>query len=112
MKQKLSFFLLSVVLSEIISSPTFAAAVSATPSANQHAMNLTYWFLILINAVFFTGIFVAMAYYIFKNRKGGLDMIWSMLPAMILLVLVSFGWSSFRDQHLNEGVFYAFKISR
>lgn len=79
--------------------------------ASKHDVDHTYRFLIVINTLFFVGIFVAMASFIIKNRKSGLNLLWSMIPAIILLVIVGLGWTNFRDQHLGE-TFYAVKLSQ
>ena len=86
-------------------SPAWASAI------NQHDVNHTYRFLLWINALFFVAIFMAMSVFIFKNRKMGLDLIWSMIPALMLIVIVGLGWVSFRNNHSGE-TFYAVKFSQ
>jgi len=78
---------------------------------NPHDVNLTHRFLVCVNALFFAGILIAMAIFVFKNRKAGLDLIWSMVPAIMLMVIVGLGWANFRDHHLGE-TFYAVNFSR
>ncbi len=103
MKKLFQFLLLSFV-----SSPAFA---SISQTANQQDIHRTYLFLICINALFFTGILVAMTVYLINHRKAGLDMLWSMLPAIMLIVVFGLGWINFHDNHLGE-TFYAVKFSQ
>ena len=70
----------------------------------------TYQFLICINALFFAGIFVAMAVYIINHHKAGRDLLWSMLPVIMIMMIVGLGWINFQDNHLGE-TFYAVKFS-
>lgn len=103
---------------QLIVGTMFAALFQSTSAlatvnhvASKHDVDHTYRFLIVVNTLFFVGIFVAMASFIIKNRKSGLNLLWSMIPAIILLVIVGLGWTNFRDQHLGE-TFYAVKLSQ
>jgi len=109
MRQLFGFYLFLVLLTfSFESSPVFA---SASRLATPHDVNLTYRFLVCVNAVFFIGILVAMAIFVVKNRKSALDMIWSMVPAIMLIVIVGLGWANFRDHHSGE-TFYAVKFTQ
>ena len=94
-----------------ISSPALAAVHQTAKTVNQHDATLTYRFLVCINALFFAGILIAMAVFVVKNRKTALDMIWTMVPAIMLIVIVGLGWANFRDNHSGE-TFYAVKFSQ
>lgn len=86
------------------------AMASAHKTVSQHDVNHTYQFLVCINGLFFIGILVAMAVFFIKDRKNSLDMLWSMIPALMLIIIFGLGWTSFRENHLGE-TFYAVKFS-
>ena len=112
MRQTFRIYLFFTPLVALYNTPAFASSNQIThQAANPHDINLTYRFLICINTLFFVGIVTAMSVFMIKNRKTGLDMIWSMIPAIMLILIVGLGWANFREHHLGE-TFYAFNFSQ
>jgi len=109
MRQLFGFYLFLMPLA--LTFTTFPAFASVHPAVNQHDPSHTYQFLVCINALFFVGILVAMTVFYMKGRKTGPDMIWSMIPAILLIVIFGIGWINFQDNHLGE-TFYAVKFPR
>lgn len=105
---KFYLFLSSIAL---IFFSTSALAAATHGVASQRDVSHTYLFLVCVSSLFFIGILVAMTAFIINNRKSGLDLLWSTLPAIMLIAIVGLGWVNFQQNHLGE-TFYAVKFSQ
>jgi cytochrome c oxidase subunit 2 len=81
--------------------------VAATDIAKD--WDTLYWFLVYLSAFFFVGIVIAMIYFAVKFGKNAnkkpkyihgntaLEVIWTVIPTILLFVLFGWGWSVYRD---------------
>jgi cytochrome c oxidase subunit 2 len=86
-----------------------AATIPVAATDIAQSWDTLYWFLVYVSAFFFVGIVIAMIYFAVKFRKDVykkpkyihgntmVEVIWTVIPSILLFVLFGWGWSVYRD---------------
>ena len=93
----------------LISGTANAATLPVAATDIAQSWDTLYWFLIYTSVIFFVGIFIAMIVFAVKYRKQvhkkpkyihghtGLEVVWTIIPSILLFVMFGWGWSVYRD---------------
>lgn len=93
----------------LISGPAHAATLPVAATDVAQSWDSLYWFLIYVSFIFFVGIVAAMILFAVKYRKQvykkpkyihghtGLEVIWTIIPSILLFVMFGWGWSVYHD---------------
>ena len=93
----------------LISGAANAATMPVAATDIAQSWDTLYWFLIYTSLIFFVGIFAAMIIFAVKYRKSvykkpkyihghtGLEVIWTVIPSILLFVMFGWGWAVYRD---------------
>ncbi len=86
-----------------------AATVPVAATDLAQSWDGIYWFLVYLSLIFFVGIVAAMIWFAVKFRKEknkkpkyihghtGLEIIWTVIPTILLFVCFGWGWAVYRD---------------
>ena len=86
-----------------------AATVPVAATDLAQSWDSIYWFLVYLSLFFFVGIVGAMIWFVVKYRSSvnkkpkyihghtGLEIIWTVIPTILLFICFGWGWSVYRD---------------
>ncbi len=101
--------LMLCLITLISGSAANAATLPVAATDVAQSWDTLYWFLVYTSAIFFVGICIAMAVFVIKYRKQvhkkpkyihghtGLEVVWTIIPSILLFVMFGWGWSVYRD---------------
>jgi cytochrome c oxidase subunit 2 len=93
----------------LMSSKAGAATIPVAATDIAKDWDTLYWFLVYLSAFFFIGIVIAMIVFAVKFGKNAnkkpkyihgnttLEVIWTVIPSILLFVIFGWGWSVYRD---------------
>jgi cytochrome c oxidase subunit 2 len=101
--------LMSLVATFLMPSMARAATVPVAATDIAHKWDAIYWFIVIVSAIFFVGIVIAMIIFAVKYRKGvhpksryihghtGLEIVWTVIPTILVLWMFWWGWNVYKE---------------